>query len=367
MIACNQNKLFANEFDHFEKKDSHSDVKFSEANVKRISDCIDELSNTIKRGCNLFIKKRLIIGSRSSDLALWQTNYIKSQIEKYNRHVEVLTKLVKTKGDKILDVALSKIGDKGLFTKELELELLSGNIDIAVHSLKDLETRIPEDLKLAAVTKRHAVEDVLIARKPGTTIKTLSYGATVATGSLRRKAQLQYIRPDIHVVDLRGNVPTRIKKFIDSEWDAIILARAGVERLKMGKHISSIINVDEILPAVGQGALGIEIKKDNTFADEIVQTIHHENTFSAVSAERSLLKALEGGCQVPIGAYAEVKLNGLYLSAMIGSIDGKIQYKKKIRGSKKDPERIGQTLANDLLEAGGKEILDEIYRTARSG
>ena len=312
------------------------------------------------------MKKKLIIGSRSSDLALWQTNFVKREIERNNPHIEVVIKLVSTKGDKILDVALSKIGDKGLFTKELELELLHGNIDIAVHSLKDLQTAIPEGLKLAAVTKRHDVEDVLIARTHGTNIKTLRNGAVVATGSLRRRSQLKYIRPDITVVDLRGNVPTRVQKFIDSDWDAIILARAGIERLKMSKHVSSYIDIDEMVPAVGQGALGIEIKEDNRFADDIIQSIHDEKTFLAVSAERSFLRTLEGGCQVPIGAYAEIKSNGLYLMGMVGSVNGKIQFKRKIRGSKKDPEETGQILANMLLDAGAKEILDEIYGTARS-
>ena len=309
------------------------------------------------------MKKKLIIGSRSSDLALWQTNFVKREIEKYSPNVEVVTELVSTKGDKILDVALSKIGDKGLFTKELELELLHGNIDIAVHSLKDLQTAIPEGLKLAAVTKRHDVEDVLIARTHGTNIKTLRNGAVVATGSLRRRSQLKYIRPDITVVDLRGNVPTRVQKFIDSDWDAIILARAGIERLKMSKHVSSYIDIDEMVPAVGQGALGIEIKEDNRFADDIIQSIHDEKTFLAVSAERSFLRTLEGGCQVPIGAFAEIKSNGLYLTGMVGSVDGKIQFKRKIRGSKEDPEETGQVLANILLDAGAKEILDEIYGT----
>jgi hydroxymethylbilane synthase len=309
------------------------------------------------------MKKKLIIGSRSSDLALWQTNHVKREIEKNNPHIEVETKLVSTKGDKILDVALSKIGDKGLFTKELELELLCGNIDIAVHSLKDLQTAIPEGLKLAAVTKRHDVEDVLIARTHGTTIKTLRNGSVVATGSLRRRSQLKYIRPDITVIDLRGNVPTRVQKFIDSDWDAIILARAGIDRLKMSKHISSYIDIDEMVPAVGQGALGIEIKEDNRFADEIIQSIHDEKTFLAVSAERSFLRTLEGGCQVPIGAHAEIKSNGLYLTGIVGSVNGEIQFKRKIRGSKKEPEETGRVLANILLNAGAKEILDEIYGT----
>jgi len=312
------------------------------------------------------MKKKLIIGSRSSDLALWQTNFVKREIEKNNPHIEVVTKLVSTKGDKILDVALSKIGDKGLFTKELELELLNENIDIAVHSLKDLQTAIPEGLKLAAVTKRHDVDDVLIARTHGTTIKTLRNGAVVATGSLRRRSQLKHIRPDISVIDLRGNVPTRIQKFIDSDWDAIILARAGIERLKMGKHISSYIDIDEMVPAVGQGALGIEIKEDNRFADDIIQSIHDEKTFLAVSAERSFLRTLEGGCQVPIGGHAEIKSNGLFLTGMVGSVDGQIQFKKKIRGSKKEPEETGRVLADLLLDAGAKEILDGIYGVPHS-
>jgi len=311
------------------------------------------------------MKKQLIIGTRSSDLALWQTGYVKSEIEKYNKEVKVSTRLINTKGDRILDVALSKIGDKGLFTKELETELINGNIDIAVHSLKDLETNIPKGLQLAAVTKRHDAQDVLIAKEKGATIKTLPYNAKVATGSLRRASQIKHIRPDIETIDLRGNVPTRIQKFIDSDWDAIILAGAGVERLNLSRHISSCIDKNEILPAVGQGALGIEIRRDNGFAYEILQSIHHEETFIAVSAERSLLKALEGGCQVPIGAYGEVKKNGLYLAASVGSIDGTIQYKKKIRGSRKEPEKVGNKLANDLLKAGAKEILDEIFKTVR--
>lgn len=308
------------------------------------------------------MKNQLIIGSRASALALWQSNFIKTELEKRFKNIEITIKRIKTKGDKILDVALSKIGDKGLFTKELEQELLNGNIDVAVHSLKDLETHIPDGLKLAAVTKRHEVEDVLIAKKPGVTIQTLPLNAVVATGSLRRRSQLQHIRPDINIVDLRGNVITRIEKLLASDWDAIILARAGVERLKLQKHISSYITVDEIIPAVGQGALGIEIKGDNRFADEIIQSVHDENTFIAVSAERALLKALQGGCQVPIGANAQVKSNGLYLSAMVGSLDGSIILKKKVRGSKKDPEKIGKALAVDLLKAGAKSILDEIYR-----
>jgi hydroxymethylbilane synthase len=319
------------------------------------------------------LKQKIIIGSRGSELALWQANFVKRELEKLkiplagkNKTVSVEIKIIKTKGDKILDVALSKIGDKSLFTKELEIELINKNIDLAVHSLKDLQTDIPKGLILAAVTKRHNVQDVLIARKKGTTIFNLPDSATIATGSLRRRCQLLHIRPDLNIVDLRGNVPSRIKKFLESDWDAIILARAGVERLKLNKYISSIIKTDVMLPAVGQGALGIETRVDNKFVNDIVKSIHHEDTYKAVLAERALLKTLEGGCQVPIGAFAEVKQNGLLIDALVGTLDGSITYRKKIGGSKSNPEMLGKKLADDLLKAGAKIILDEIYRTTRA-
>lgn len=308
-------------------------------------------------------KEKLIIGSRGSALALWQANFVKSELKKKNKNLSVEVKIINTKGDKILDVALSKIGDKGLFTKELEVKLLNNEIDIAVHSLKDLQTQLPKGLILACVTKRHPVEDVLIAKKKNMTIEKLPEGATVATGSLRRRAQLKHLRPDINVVELRGNVPTRIDKFLKSDWDAIILARAGVERLKLKKHISSIIDKDIMLPAVGQGALGIEIKKTNKFAASVIKSIHDENTFAAATAERSLLKKLEGGCQVPIGAYAEVRKNGLYLTGLVASIDGAITLTKTLRGSKKNAEKLGKSLASDLIKAGAKKILKEIYQS----
>ncbi len=307
------------------------------------------------------MSEKIVIGSRGSDLALWQANFVKRELQKAHKGLKVEIKLIKTKGDKILNVALSKIGDKSLFTKELETALLNGEIDIAVHSLKDLQTSLPKGLKLAAVTKRHDVEDVLIARKKKTTIESLPEGATVATGSLRRKAQLKHIRPDIKVVDLRGNVPTRIDKFLKSKWDAIILARAGVERLKLKKHISSIIPKETILPAVGQGALGIEISSKNKFAEKIVKVLHNENTYCAVLAERALLKTLEGGCQVPIGAFAEVRSNGLYLDGLVASLDGDTVFRAKIRGKKADAELLGKSLAKALLKAGARKTLKEIY------
>jgi hydroxymethylbilane synthase len=311
-------------------------------------------------------QQKIIIGSRGSELALWQSEFVKKEIEKKNKNVSVEIKIIKTKGDKILDVALSKIGDRSLFTKELEIALLNNKIDLAVHSLKDLQTEIPKGLRLAAVNKRHNVHDVLIAKRKGTTVFTLPEGATVGTGSLRRKSQLLHLRPDLNIVDLRGNVPTRINMFLKSDWDAIILARAGVERLKLNIHISSIIKPAEMLPAVGQGALGIETRDNDKNVIEILKSIHHEQTYAAVLAERALLKTLEGGCQVPIGAFAEVKQNGLYLDAMVGSLDGSLAFRKKARGSRSNPEKLGRVLARDLLKAGAKSILKEIYSTKRA-
>ena len=287
--------------------------------------------------------KKIIIGSRGSQLALWQANFVRKELEKADRSISVEIRIIKTKGDKILDVALSKIGDKSLFTKELETYLIQRKIDLAVHSLKDLQTQLPNELKLAAVSKRHPVEDVLIAKKKGLSIEKLKENAVVATGSLRRRCQLLHLRPDVKIVELRGNVPSRIEKFLKSNWDAVMLARAGVERLGLKKYISSYISTDFILPAVGQGALGIETHIENDFVNALLQTLHDENTFKAVSAERSLLRTLEGGCQVPIGAYAEVKLNGLYLDALVGSLDGSCDIQKKSSGNKRTAGKNWET------------------------
>jgi hydroxymethylbilane synthase len=197
------------------------------------------------------------------------------------------------------------------------------------------------------------------------TISNLPANAVVATGSLRRKCLLLHLRPDITVKELRGNVPTRIEKFEQSDWDAIILARAGIERLKLNKYISSIIPMEEILPAVGQGALGIEIAAKNKFAEKVVKSINHENTYCSAIAERAFLKSLEGGCQAPIGAYAEVGSNGLYLEGVVGSIDGTITFRKKIKGKKSEAEILGKQLASELKKAGAERILKEIYSNHR--
>lgn len=305
---------------------------------------------------------KIRIGTRQSKLALWQTEHVKAELKKHHPDLEIEVIHINTKGDKILDVALSKIGDKGLFTKELENALLNNEVDLAVHSLKDLETNMPEGLALAAVSKRHEVNDVIIAREKGVTIDSIKVGGTVGTGSLRRRSQLLNLRPDLNVAELRGNVPTRIQKYLDSDWDAIILARAGVERLGLEEHISSVIPVDMMLPAVGQGALGIQIREEDSSTHEIVQCLHDQLIFAAVSAERAFLRELQGGCQVPIAAHAVTKPNGLFLKAYIGTIDGTEAMRGYVRGSKYEAEELGIGLARDMFNDGGKEIIATIDR-----
>jgi len=305
---------------------------------------------------------KLIIGTRGSELALWQTNFVRDLLKKHFPDLEIEVKIIKTKGDKILDVPLAKIGDKGLFTKELENQLLENQIDIAVHSLKDLETEIDERLTIGAITKRHNVNDVLIARTKNLTLGKLNVNAKIGTGSLRRKAQLLHFNPNFQIFDLRGNVPTRIQKFLESDWDAIILARAGVERLGLQKHISSIIPKSLILPAVGQGALAVECRKDDKEILRLLSKINHRKTEIETRAERSFLRTLEGGCQVPIACLARIEKNVLTIEGKILSLDGSLCFDHKISGSLKNPEKIGEKLANQLLKAGAKEIIKEIYK-----
>lgn len=304
--------------------------------------------------------KKLIIGSRGSDLALWQSNFVANKIKRFFPQIEIEIKIIKTKGDQILDKALDKINDKGLFTKELENELLLSNIDLAVHSLKDLPTYLPRGLKLAAVTERYNPEDVIIAKKKNMSIKRFSKKATVATGSLRRKAQLLYIRKDLNIVDIRGNVNTRIKKYLESDWEALILARAGVERLDLDEHISSIIDVKEMVPAVGQGALAIETKVDNTDLQVILKKINHENTEIETRAERAFLNRLGGGCKTPIAAYSKIRNNKLFLDGLVSTEDGKQYFRSASAGNMNNPEKLGINLAESVLKMGAKKIIKKI-------
>ncbi len=308
------------------------------------------------------MNNKLILGSRGSQLALWQTEWVKSELEKKFPKLHLEIQIIKTTGDKILDSPLSKIGDKGLFTREIEQAMLDKKIDAAVHSLKDLPTQLPEGLCIGAVSRREDVRDVFISnkKKNHTNIEELPQGATIATSSLRRKSQLLAWRSDFQIVDVRGNLNTRLAKLDESEWDGMLLARAGVVRLGFNERITEELPLEKMLPAVGQGALAIEIRHDDTQVAEIIASLNSQPTFISTSGERALLRYLEGGCQIPIGAYGRIEENIFYLDALIGSLDGKKIVRGKIHGSPDDAEKLGKQLARILYDGGGKEILDSI-------
>lgn len=260
-------------------------------------------------------------------------------------------------GDKILDVPLAKIGGKGLFTKELENEMLSGTIDLAVHSLKDMPTELPEGLTLAAITERIASGDALVSNR-FSSLQALPKGARVGTSSLRRKAQLLAYRPDLIISDLRGNVDTRLKKLDDGEFDAIVLAAAGLKRLGWEKRIAEILDTKVCLPAVGQGALAIETRADDQAILDLLAFLNDEETRVTTTAERAFLRTVEGGCQVPVGVYGTViGENQMQVEALIASLDGKVVVRDTLRGSFADAEILGIRLAKSLLARGGREIM----------
>lgn len=305
-------------------------------------------------------KDTIVIGTRSSKLALWQAEYVKGRLEQEYPGLNVELKLMTTKGDKILDAPLAKIGGKGLFTKELEMDMLSGGIDLAVHSLKDMPTELPEGLTLAAITKRFDPGDAVVSPK-FKTFAALPCGAKVGTSSLRRKAQLLHARPDLNICDLRGNVNTRLSKLESENFDAIILAVAGLKRLGFGERITEVLPRDMVLPAVGQGALAIETREDDADMREMLAFLNDEATVYCAKAERAFLGRVEGGCQVPVGVYTVPADNGeIQVEAVIASLDGQRLYRDKLSGSAAEAEKLGVELAEKLLAAGGKEILQEL-------
>ena len=304
-------------------------------------------------------RKKLIIGTRSSKLALWQANYIAECIRKEYPELEVGLCHIMTTGDKILDVPLAKIGGKGLFTKELETAMLAGEIDLAVHSLKDMPTELPPGLFLAAITERVDPGDALISPKYHT-IDNLPQGAKIGTSSLRRKAQLLKYRPDLNISDLRGNLDTRLKKMDTEELDGIILAVAGLNRLGWQEKITQVLPRNICLPAVGQGALAIEARIDDEEVCSMLRFLNHQQTRWAVEAERSYLSEVEGGCQIPIGVYGSIEQDLLVLEAAILSVDGTQQIRKVISGTPADGIELGRSLAQDMLDCGGRKILQEL-------
>ena len=301
--------------------------------------------------------ERIVIGTRGSDLALWQANYVKTELERHFPEHSFEIKIIHTTGDQVLDVALSKIGDKGLFTRQIENELLNGEIDLAVHSLKDLQTAQPEGLVIGAVCKREVPNDVFIS-KTGGTIDDLPHRAKVATGSLRRRSQLLHYRPELEIVDIRGNVPTRLRKFDESGLDGMILAYAGIHRLGFESRVSQLIPFTVMLPAVGQGAVAVEVRSGDERVRRVVEKLDDRATRICITAERAFLRRLEGGCQVPIGAFAEFDGEYVILEGMVGSLDGTVAFREALKADAHDAESLGTNLANALIEMGARELLD---------
>jgi len=306
----------------------------------------------------------LKIGTRGSQLALFQANWVKDQLGKAYPDLNVTLIKIKTTGDKIQDVPLAKIGGKGLFVKEIEESLLQKKIDLAVHSIKDVPTEFPQGLHLSAITKREDPRDVFISRD-GRTLKNLPAGAKIGTSSLRRQAQLLHFRNDFELIPLRGNLDTRLKKLRTMSLDGIVLALAGVRRLGLEETVTEIIPVDISLPAIGQGALGIETRMDDKDVEGQIRFLNDRDSSISVTAERAFLKKLEGGCQVPLAAYARPTGKTLHIDGLVGSIDGKRLIRHHVEGPVENAESLGIELAEILLGKGAKEILDEVYQ--RSG
>ncbi|MBS0015338.1 MAG: hydroxymethylbilane synthase [Arthrospira sp. PLM2.Bin9] len=303
------------------------------------------------------------IASRKSQLALVQTYWVQEELQKRFPEIKFEVHTMSTQGDKILDVALAKIGDKGLFTKELEVGMLNHDTDMAVHSLKDLPTNLPEGLMLGCVTEREDPADALVVHEKhrDKQLDTLPPGAVIGTSSLRRLAQLRHNFPHLEFKDIRGNLNTRLQKLDEGQYDAIILAVAGLKRLGMGDRIHQVIPAEISLHAVGQGALGIECREGDTEILEVVKALEHTATAQRCHSERAFLRELEGGCQVPIGVNTMVEGDRLTLTGMVASLDGKRLIKDTVTGSPDDAEKLGIELANQLKQQGAEEILAEIF------
>jgi hydroxymethylbilane synthase len=308
-------------------------------------------------------KSVLRIGTRASQLALWQANWVKSELEKRHPGLEVTLVKIKTQGDKILDVPLAMVGGKGLFVKELQEAMLRGETDVAVHSMKDVPTYFPEGLGLRCITEREDCRDIVILRPGVSHWRDLPQGARVGTSALRRKAQLLHLRPDLQMIDIRGNVETRIRKLTEDNLDAVILAAAGMKRLGFEKQISEYLPVEVSIPAIGQGALGLESRIDDAEVNSMIDFFNHPATAWAVRGERAFLKRLEGGCQVPIACHGTVSGDQLTLTGFVSDCDGVECLKKTISGPVADCEALGTSLADDLLIQGAGRILNEVYQS----
>ena len=305
--------------------------------------------------------KEMRIGTRGSPLAMWQANWVKESLSKAYPQLRISLVRITTKGDKLVDVSLARVGGKGLFVKEIEGELLAGRIDLAIHSMKDVPVQLPKGLHIQSIPQREDPWDVLISRNH-LTLEELPRGAKIGTSSLRRRAQLLSHRPDLTIVPLRGNLDTRLRKLKTMDLDAIVLAAAGVKRMKLEERISQSISPEVCLPAIGQGALGIETRVDNGKVNQYLSFLDDEPSHVSVRAERAFLRRLGGGCQVPIAALGTVSAGGtLVLRGLVGTLDGRKLIKGTIEGEMGKAEELGMALAENLLSRGADEILREIY------
>ena len=303
------------------------------------------------------------IATRKSALALWQANFVKAELEATHPGLQVELVPMSTQGDKILDTPLAKIGGKGLFVKELETAMLEGRADIAVHSMKDVPVDFPEGLMLHTICKREDPRDAFVSNRYQQ-LAELPQGAVVGTSSLRRQCQIKAMRPDLQIKDLRGNVNTRLAKLDAGEFDAIILASAGLIRLGFEARIASFLEVGISLPANGQGAVGIECRSDDLVVQQLLAPLEHQETRICVLAERAMNRKLQGGCQVPIGAFAVLQHNELWLRGLVGQLDGSEILRSEIKGEASQAEQLGTQLAEQLLALGADRILDAVYRQA---
>ncbi|EPR40851.1 Porphobilinogen deaminase [Desulfovibrio sp. X2] len=310
------------------------------------------------------MKRKLVIATRGSMLALWQANHIKALLEAEHDGLSVELLTIKTQGDKILDVPLAKIGGKGLFVKEIEEALLDGRADLAVHSMKDVPVELPDQLEIGVTPTRELPTDTLCSVNFAS-LAELPQGARVGTASLRRQAQLLMLRPDLTIETLRGNLDTRLKKLLDGQYDAIVLASAGLKRLGLSAPRMEVLAPPAFLPAVAQGALGIEYRRDDDETAELLDFLNDDASAVCVTAERGFLTGLQGGCQVPIAGHATMPdEETVRLEGLVASVDGKRSVRRSAQGDAEDAWDLGQELAQEILDAGGREILDEIYSQA---
>lgn len=293
---------------------------------------------------------KIVVGTRGSKLAVTQTNWVIEEIKKNHPSVEFEVKIIKTKGDLIQDVSLDKIGDKGLFVKEIEQQLIDGAIDMAVHSMKDMPSSLPEELKFASVPKREDARDVLILKEGYNSLEDLPQGATIGTGSKRRKYQLLNHRPDLNIVSIRGNVDTRIRKIKDENLDGVVLAASGILRVGLEEKISCYLATDVVVPAPAQGVLAIEIRKDNTEVEEILNSLKDDMTEIQVAAERGFLDGVNGSCHIPMGAYCQIEGDKLNLTGLFGDEEGNALIIKSMQGNIESPKELGYELAKLILK-----------------